>query len=483
MVDNSDYERGRGVARRAAALAAEPPSGSVAVGLERIEAAAVSLDARLDLLIGWDRVVSYATARVQALLVSLGPGDVDPADDAVPELVATALRLAPRTAQNRVHAARTLLARLPAVHDAELTGHLSPAQVQAFLDVTHDLDDQTAAAVTARVLPRAHEKSVAQTRQALRRARIAADSRSAAERHERAREERVVRLTPAENGMAELWALLPAEDADAVMRAVRGVADRDRVPSDPRTGDQRLADALAAMGYAYLDAGTLPTSHGRVPHLQLTAAASTLAGDDDQPCELAGYGPITAQQARRLLARYDDGVAGDAQPGGRTAIGDAQPGGTGTTGGARPGPGAAAACAKPRASGSATMYLVDEQGQLTGQPPPETPGYRPGRALRDWVIRRDRRCTFPFCGMPAERCDLDHLHPRSSGGRTAADNLHPLCRRHHRAKHRHGWQVRRDASGGYRWTSPTGRTYVERPPAYPVPGSGPPGHPSQLATR
>jgi hypothetical protein len=45
---------------------------------------------------------------------------------------------------------------------------------------------------------------------------------------------------------------------------------------------------------------TLPTRHGRRPHLVITMAAATLNGQDELPGDLLGYGPITAPHARAI---------------------------------------------------------------------------------------------------------------------------------------------------------------------------------------
>ncbi len=49
----------------------------------------------------------------------------------------------------------------------------------------------------------------------------------------------------------------------------------------------------------------LPKRHGLKPAVSITIAASTLAGQDDQPAELDGYGPIPASMARRIAALPD----------------------------------------------------------------------------------------------------------------------------------------------------------------------------------
>ena len=64
--------------------------------------------------------------------------------------------------------------------------------------------------------------------------------------------------------------------------------------------------------------------------------------------------------------------------------------------------------------------------------------YRPPTALDRHVRTRDVTCRFPGCTVPARECDLDHLIPFPDGP-TSAQNLHALCRRHHRLKHDDNW--------------------------------------------
>jgi predicted restriction endonuclease len=72
---------------------------------------------------------------------------------------------------------------------------------------------------------------------------------------------------------------------------------------------------------------------------------------------------------------------------------------------------------------------------------------------------RDRVCVFPPCRKAADKCDLDHRLPFSQGGNTSADNLQPLCPKHHEMKHDHGWTVDKRSDGATVWTSPTEHTY------------------------
>jgi hypothetical protein len=89
--------------------------------------------------------------------------------------------------------------------------------------------------------------------------------------------------------------------------------------------------------------------------------------------------------------------------------------------------------------------------------------YRPSEQMRRTLGARDRHCRFPGCRVPVSRCDLDHTVDAALGGATATDNLAHLCRGHHVLKHHSDWTVTQQAGGELRWTSPAGRTYVDRP--------------------
>lgn len=56
------------------------------------------------------------------------------------------------------------------------------------------------------------------------------------------------------------------------------------------------------------------------------------------------------------------------------------------------------------------------------------------RALRRFVLGRDRECFHEYCDEPASRCQTDHLVAHSRGGRTDGANGRPACAGHNRAK-------------------------------------------------
>jgi len=91
--------------------------------------------------------------------------------------------------------------------------------------------------------------------------------------------------------------------------------------------------------------------------------------------------------------------------------------------------------------------------------------YRPNADLRRLLHARDSRCRFPTCGLPPRTQDLDHTIDAAHGGATEEGNLGGLCRRHHVLKHQTAWKVKQRGAGVLEWTSPTGATYIDRPPA------------------
>jgi Domain of unknown function (DUF222) len=186
--------------------------------------------------------------------------------------------------------------------------------------------------------------------------------------------------------------------------------------------DQLRADVLADMAYTVLARDDLPRNHRRRPHIQITLAASTALGLDDHYAELAGYGPITAQAARKI---------------------------------------AADATWRRLLTHPTTGGLLD-YGRTTYEPPAN---------LTDHIITRDQTCRGLGCRIAAQRCDIDHT-VRFPDGPTADHNLTCLCRRCHTRKHEAGWTLQLDPHGNITWTSPTGHTYTD--PVPPVLDTNPP---------
>ncbi len=477
------------------------PSGWLALELDHSTAdpAGLSDAALIDTIIGFDRTASWALARQARLLAEFAqrrPGDhplaarcdtPSRASEFAPDEIGVALRLSRTTAANRLVMAETLIADLPGTLAAWQAGTIDSLKARAITETSYLLPREQRGALEARVLPRAGQQTIAQLRAALARAVLVLDPEGAAERHHYRRADRRVVVSPDQDGMASLWALLSAPDATAAYQRLCELA-RGLGSDDPRGMDARRADLLvdlltgrrcgatgdcpdpqcdgdcpgsncpddstgtAPTGTAPTDAmargsatpHTEPAATGsnghrcgpsrgtspRKPLVSVIVPITTLLGLDDYPSELVGHGPIPAGLAREIAA----------QGTWRRLLTDP-------------------------ASGTLLDY-----GRTT---------YTPPTGLADFVRARDLRCRFPTCGQPAATADLDHTIPYPDGA-TSEHNLHASCRRHHRLKtHSPGWDVDQHPDGRIIWTDPTGHTHTShphdyRPDPHPPPDEDPP---------
>jgi hypothetical protein len=407
----------------AAELAGLRPAPQDVVALSLLDPAGLSAAGRVDLLVALEKHAAWIAALQQRVLASMAADPAartkNPDQNWAREDVACALRLSGWTAQRRLTVAQTLAGRLPATLALLDRGEISYLHAANLAEAVYGLDAEQAGKVEARVLGRASEQTLAAFQHAVRRAVATVAAATVEEQREQAMTQRRVALTPRDDGMTELWALLPAEGAAAIITAVDALASVTSA-SDPRTADQRRADALVDLGVAALHDPLLPKAQGMRPSIQVTVALSTLLGADEQPGELTGHGPIPATLTRRLAADQ-----------------------TGTW--------------RRLVTDPITGQLLD-YGHDT---------YRPPKDLTDFVIARDQECTFPGCTRPACRCDLDHRTPYSKGGSTSSENIGPLCKQHHTGKHDTDWTPCRNDDGSTTWISPTKHVYRNRPPDLP----------------
>ncbi|HEU0213784.1 MAG TPA: DUF222 domain-containing protein [Jiangellaceae bacterium] len=362
-------------------------------------------------------------------------------------VVSAELRLSPAAAVARVALACELVAELPATLAELDAGRIDGYRARVIAEQTRPLAPvpELRRQVETTLLAKAYKQTATQLRAAARKAVMAADPASAAERHQKARAGRFVSAPcPELDGMASLFIRMPAEDAvalytaiDAAARLIRRTADSGSTDSgtgvgasggDQRTLDEVRADVLAGLGWSALLSGHLGCCHPDCAHVNqplasrrgkpvtvnVTVAYTTLIGADKQPAYLDGYGPICADVARRIAA---DGVW-------RRILTD-----------------------------PATGAVLDVGRQR----------YTPPLDLAEHVIVRDRSCRFATCTRAAEGCDLDHTIPWEQGGVTSAGDLGPLHRGHHNDKTHHGWRLEQPEPGRFTWTAPTGHVYQVDP--------------------
>ncbi|MGW9628385.1 DUF222 domain-containing protein [Microbacterium sp. NPDC055521] len=368
-----------------------------------------------------------------------GLDDSDLALRTVAAELATALRVSDRTVQRRMVAAEVLVERFPQVWHAQGAGLITAGHARVIVDAGSHIDDDDArAAYAARVLEFAQDESPNRVRVIAERIAQQFQSRTLDERHEDARGHRDIWVTDGPDAMSELHVYGPSVlihgAHDRLTQMAKELASRDAgsaaTPSasdasasvasaatDPRTLGQRRFDLAADL----LLTGA-PAGHDTVGALlasikaqvAVTVPVTTLMSADGPAAELSGRAPMDLASARAL--------AGAAAGWDRILTHPVNGG----------------------------VLSVDR--------------YRPPESLRRRLRSRDERCRFPGCGMPARDSDLDHTLDAAFGGETSEGNLAALCRRHHVLKHQTPWHVVQLGDGLLEWTSPTGRTYVDRPP-------------------
>src|SRR5690625_5174817 len=197
---------------------------------------------------------------------------------------------------------------------------------------------------------------------------------------------------------------------------------QDSAPSPARDGPGRCCygavntESSTAAGSVAGGGLRLQNTRGKPVTVNVTVPYSTLIGIDDHPGQLAGYGTITADVARRIAT-----------------------------------------------TGTWRRILTDpvngaplDYGRTRYEPPPD---------LAAFIALRDSRCTFPGCSRTAHTSQVDHTTPYGHGGTTAHANLGCLDQVCHLLKTFAGWTVTQDPHrpGRIDWTSPLGYRHTAEP--------------------
>ncbi len=480
------------------------------------------------------------------------------AGEHVGDEIAAALMLTARSGDTMVDRAVSLK-RLPATMRALTGGRIDLPRALVIVDETSCLDGFHAAVVEQAVIADAPGQTTGELRAAVRRAVIAADSAAARARKERAQRAARVERWDERAGTAALAgrdlppAAVLAADAhisalarDLKASGMEGGMDALRATVflallaglDPAgqalTGRAQPSASGAGIDGADLD-GATPAQHaprsgdsgdehgrsgatgeprprsargagagadagrgGLAGTVNLTLPLTNWLGWTQIPGEVAGFGPLDADDSRTLAGALAGNprsrwcltvtdAAGRAVAHGcarNPPPGAARDGG-GQTGSALRSPrsprSAGPAGSSPGPPGSRTAdpgtrfaafraWLAEvnlqwlEAGHCTH--PREHAAYKPPRSLRHLIEIRQATCSFPGCRRPSARSDLDHTVPYDIGGRTCECNLAPLCRRHHRAKQSHGWHLDQTRPGALTWTTPSRRAFATGPTSY-----------------
>jgi hypothetical protein len=408
--------------------------------------------ARIDYLSALERQISWLQAMMQRAIVAVAGEEGSKSediftgvDDAEREDVAAALRMSTGTAQIRIDVARTLVNHLPNVCSALAMGEISPAHAtviarESASAIRDGMGPVHIYSIEQSALAYAEFHTPTQVANKVRTTIAKLAPEPFEEIAERARDTRRVSCFREVDGLSTIVAILPAEDAQIVMKAIENFIhaqvaseaitlnsqgesvaggagaldsanDSEVAPGEHRSMDMKRADALTSIATWSLQQSTVDVKlHRRPVTVNVTIDLPTLLGLAENPGQLAGYGAIPASVARALAS-----------------------------------------------DGKWQRFITDPQtGTLLDF---GRESYEPPQALIDFLIARDRTCRFPGCRHSAARADLDHAQSWESGGKTSPENLGALCRRHHRLKTHGGWKLKSHSDGACTWTSPLGKIY------------------------
>lgn len=323
------------------------------------------------------------------------------------ETVAVTLAMSPRSAEHLTDVSVELCSR-EVVWTALAEGRIDLTKAQRIVDELHEIPDPRREHLELLAIEYALDHTPHELRRYL--LGLTCDHDPDATLRKKALDNRGVSVTPRGHGMADIYAYVSVEVAEAFMQALESLAASPEC-ADPyqqgedRTKEQRRADALA---------GFLAAHCTYRINVDVVIPADTLIGDNEYGAESKRLGPITSELARSLCFSPDARW--------RRLVTDP-------------------------VSGS----LVDLSAET----------YRIPERIRNAVKARDLTCRFPGCHRSAEFADCDHIVPWPRGT-TRATDLAGLCRHHHRVKTHSAWTVEHDPSTPRHdmvWTSPLGTVH------------------------
>ena len=325
----------------------------------------------------------FALARA-ARLTSVGDVAPERVERKIVAEVAVACRVSPFQGRRRLHLARDLHLGLDHVRGLFAAGELAEATVLTVVAATAHLDPVERAAVDQRLADEGIERLGIRRLHDLTTGLAMEIAPEKAEVKARAaRAARHVRVRLATDGMADLVAHLPAEQAAACFGALHRAVTEHYVTADTvtRTRSQILADSVVERLCGQAWRGDVA-----VEVEVLIPIEALLDPDSPLPANIAEHGPLPGDMAREILS---------------------------TTAGKK-----------------AFRRLFTRDGIVIG-------GDSRRRvfdgALETFIRARDgNRCTAPYCDASIRH--IDHVKRWSDGGRTTFDNGRGYCEFHNHAR-------------------------------------------------
>ncbi|MHA6782187.1 DUF222 domain-containing protein [Pseudonocardia saturnea] len=351
-----------------------------------------------------DAILAFAKAHAESQTAD-GSVEPDALERSIGAQVALACRVSPTEGRRRVRTARDLHTGHTRIRELFATGRLSEYQTATIVAATAHLSPAERAEVDARLAQlRVETLGIRRIHDLARTLAAQVAPEKFAARCRAARTGRWVSVRPAADGMADLTAHLPVEQAVACYAALAAAVNTVAVQSEPvlRGRGQIMADTLVERLTGQATASDVPVE------IQVVVPVEALVDPGSPlPAQVPGHGPVPVDLLatgegrktwRRLVAREGIVIGGDSR-----------------------------------------------RRRFTGQ-------------LAALIRARDgHRCREPYCDAPIRH--IDHIRRWSELGRTEFENGRGLCEFHNHVRESSGWKTR-VTTRGITTTTPTGHTYA-----------------------
>ena len=247
-------------------LQAMAPGPTLVSHLEDLDPAGADEYELVEMIAAYQRVAAWSHSHMAHLAAILSrrpavnprsplPGDGSTLDVTAEE-ISPRLGISRFAARRLVDAGNAFRLKLEDTAAALHEGLIDYPKACVILRLLGDLPDDVAWEVQEVVLPNAPHQTVTQLERDIAKAIIAVDPHRATARARKARaSRRVDHPRPLPDGMASMFAVLPATDAAGLDLALEAAARTAKASGDTRTLDQLRADALALLGHGALEQG------------------------------------------------------------------------------------------------------------------------------------------------------------------------------------------------------------------------------------
>ncbi|MGI9667055.1 MAG: DUF222 domain-containing protein [Acidimicrobiia bacterium] len=424
------------------------PDGITALFVDSVDLGGVSGADAVRVLKAAQRLASHYQARMYEAMAAISR-NLDEGGDAIEDLllraegeIRPALTWTRRRTEEELAFAQRLSSRLPRVFSALRAGLIDVPKAKAMDRATIHLQPSVAQALIEQVIDDAPDLTTGQLSGRLGKIVANHDPDEAKDRYHAAHQDRRVVIERTDAGTANFHAFdIAPDDAASLSRRLSVLSMQTSTPDDPRSTDQRKADlAVELMMDRPLTRFGAPNKHdgasrsgtatgqrGSGSTVTLYVDLDTLAGLNDNSAELAGFGPVIADIARKVAAE--------------------------------------SAVAEWR-------YRVTDP--LTGKAVAAgTTRRRPTAAQCRDITDRHTTCVFSGCRMPSTESDLDHRIEFAETGVTDPNDMAPLCRHDHRIKGTQGFTYVLNPDGSVTWTTPLRQRYTIHPDGRTTEGPAP----------